>query len=279
MEPTAQSTPPKHRVHLDFSFDLRIIVALLVFVIVAMFAIWKPWVQAPQVSDRTVSVTGSATISAEPDQYVFSPSYSFADTDRTKALDAANKKANEIVSKLKALGVADKSIKTDVNGLGYAYGGVATCTRGPYYDQGSASTCQDPNPSPSTTYSLLVTVTVDKRDVAQKVEDYLVTTSPSGTVTPQITFSDQKRQTLDNQARDKATKDARAKASQMAKNLGFKLGAVKSVDDKTGLNPGPFYSTESGANQKLTTDVATQVSVQPGENDYAYSLTVVYYVK
>ncbi len=54
----------------------------------------------------------------------------------------------------------------------------------------------------------------------------MVTTAPTGQVSPRPNFSDAKRKELESKARDEATKDARAKADQSARNLGFKVGKI-----------------------------------------------------
>src|SRR5262249_19017389 len=125
------------------------------------------------------------------------------------------------------------------------------------------------------TYSFQLTVTVDNKDLAQKAQDYLVSTTPTGTVTPQANFSETKRKQLEAQARDEATKDARAKADQSAKNLGFKVGKVKSVED--GTDTGRIVPLGASApTESVATD--NKLAVQPGQNDLNYSVTVVYFV-
>ncbi len=250
--------PPEKQPKLSFklSIDLRVIIILLLVVIAALVVIWKPW-QAQSSSERTVSVTGETTLTAEPDEFVFSPSYDVKNPDRPTALKEISQKSDDIVRQLKGLGVTDKQIKTNASG----------------YDQIYIPVEED-----TSTYTLQLTITLNKRDLAQKVQDYLVTTSPSGSVTPQYNFSDQMRKSLENQARDSATKDARSKADVEAKNLGFKVGKVKSVTDSGGVNPYPLL--ELGAPSATgTDDKTTQLAVQPGENKLSYSVTVIYFIR
>lgn len=252
MPPEESADKPKNK--LSISFDLRIVVAILLVIIIAMVAIWRPW-SAKTTGDRTITVSGEATVKAEPDEYVFYPSYQFKNADKDTALDELTKKSNTIVAELKKLGVEDSRIKTDSSGYGdYPVSGKPETNR--------------------TTYTLSVTVTVGNKELAQKVQNYLVTTSPAGAVTPQPTFSDAKRKQLENQARDAATKDARAKADQSAENLGFKIGKVKQVSDGSGL--GGVFPLSSGA--ALEDSSRRQLTLQPGENDLNYSVTVIYYV-
>jgi uncharacterized protein YggE len=126
---------------------------------------------------------------------------------------------------------------------------------------------------------LTLTVTANNEKLAQKVQDYLLTTNPTGEVTPYASFSKDKEKQLQAQARSKAEQDAKAKADQSAKNLGFKVDRVKSVTDGTlgGVNPyGPLIAT--GANGANTDQATPHLNLQPGQNDLSYSVQVVYYI-
>ncbi len=243
----------------SFSLDVRVIIFVLLAVIVGMLFVWKPWVGTGKANDRTVSVTGEAKVTEDPDEYVFNPSYEFKDVKKEVALSALTKKNQEITAKLKSLGVEDNKIKTDSDGYNYNY----------YYD----------NANKNSTYSLRLTIKVDNKQVAQKVQDYLVTTQPMGQVTPQATFSDAKRKELEGKARDQATKDARSKADQSARNIGFKVGKVKTVNDGAGF--GEIMPLSKGSAQPgIALDTGQpSLAVQPGQNDLRYSVSVVYYVK
>ena len=246
---------------LNISIDYKVISIGLVAIIILMAILWKPWSKSIA-SDRTIEVSGSATVTATPDKYVFYPSYQFKNTDKTAALTAMTKKNDEVVKKLKALGVLDKDIKTSADGNDYLV----------FYAQESKAT----------TYSLQLTINTLDKDLAQKVEDYLLTTEPLASVTPQADFSDQKRKSLESDARDKATKEARQKADQSATNLGFKVGGVKSVSDSAGFGGiiRPMAASADRATGSAVSAVeTTTIDIQPGQNDLSYTVTVVYYIR
>jgi uncharacterized protein YggE len=247
---------PKNK--LNVPLDLRIVVVVLLVLMAAMFLVWKPWV-SKTTNDRTVQVTGEATVTAKPDEYVFYPSYEVKDADKQTALNALSQKSDDITKKLKELGVADKDIKTSSSGYDYPV----------YYGTGGTPT-----------YTLQFTITAHDLTAAQKVQDYLVTTAPTGTVSPQAQFSDAKRKQLEEQARTAAAKDARSKADQLGKNVGFKIVKVKTITDGAGFGGGirPLYSTDK-ATANSTDSAAPSLTVQPGENDLDYSVTVDYYIK
>ena len=252
-------TQRQNKGKLKLSLDYRFIIIALLLLVAGMLVAWKPWASAPA-STRTVSVTGESTLQAKPDEYVFTPTYDFTNADKQVALNALTSQSDTIVAKLKNLGVSDSQIKTDSTSGQRYYTFVA-------------------NSDNSTTYTLQLTVTVGSSSLAQKIQDYLATTSPSGDVSPQATFSTAKQKSLNNQARDAATKDARAKAEQSAQNLGFKVGEVKSVTDGSGFGePIPMGVSTSVAPNSGVVKMAT-LAVQPGQNEINYSVEVVYYIR
>lgn len=242
------------------TIDLRFVCAVLLAVIVGMFFVWKPW-SSIKSSDRTVTVSGTATITAEPDEYTFQPSYEFKNANKNTALAELTAKSEEIVKKLKDLGVASSKIKTNADG--YTYSNY-------YFDKDSNQYI----------YSLHPNIRVGDKALAQKVQDYLITTSPSGLVTPQAGFSETMQKELESKGRDEATRDARTKADQSAKNLGFKIYKVKSVDDGTssgGVMPMPYAAIDSATS---TGEIRTSsLPVQPGEDKIVYTVTVTYYIR
>jgi uncharacterized protein len=243
----------------QLAVDLRIICAVLLLIIAGMLLAWQPWSTQALNDSRVITVTGESKITTEPDEFVFYPSYEFKNADKSAALSELTKKSDEITAKLKTLGVPDSKIKTNTD----SYGSV--------YKNGTESN--------EYAYNLRFTITLPSRSEAQKIQDYLVTTSPVGTVSPQATFSDAKRKEIENKARDEATRDARAKADQSARNLGFKVGKVKSISDASfpggEIRPMMGIAADSSAREAKSTALA----VQPGENDLTYSVTVTYYIR
>lgn len=249
----------KPKKKLTIVFDARFLAVILLLVIAGMLWVWKPWNQTK--SDRTVSITGEATVKAVPDEFVFNPSYQFKGQDSQTALSQMNKKSSEITAKLKEIGVSDSDIKSNSSG----YNGSQ------YYAQSSANTNQY-------TYTLRLTITAHDQTSAQKVEDYLTSTGASGTISPTAQFSENKRKQLENQARNLAGKDARSQADQEAKNLGFKIISVKSVQDGNQFkNVYPLFNSTQELGD--TNSANTSLKVQPGENDLDYSVTVVYFIR
>ncbi|MEO5499303.1 MAG: SIMPL domain-containing protein [Candidatus Saccharimonadales bacterium] len=250
--------PDTKKQKLSLTLDLRIVALALVLIILGMLLAWQPWTGGAKANDQVIEVTGETKLSATPDEYVFYPLYQFSNANKDTSLAELTKKSDEVVADLKNLGVADEKIKTNSNGYDYPMMHVDG-------SEGEAN------------YSLQLTVTVSDKELAQKVQDYLLTTTPSGAVTPQAGFSEAKRKQLESKARDDATKDARSKADQMAKNLGFRVGKVKSVSDSQGFGVFPLMGRDTAVSS--APDEKSQLNLQPGENDLNYSVTVVYYIR
>ena len=258
------SQPDRSRNRINLSLDLRLICILLLATIVGMLLSWQPW-SANAVTDanvRTIRVNGEAVLKAEPDEYVFYPTYTVQNPDQGAALAEMQKKSQEIITGLKRLGLADSQIKSSVDSFG-------------------RSIAPQPVPerpeTPISNYTLQLTVTVSGRSQAQKVQDYLTGTTPTGTITPNANFSTTQRKGLEDKARDQATKDARAKAEQSGKNLGFRLGKVRKVEDGSGFNAIPYANR--GAATDMASPMPAQLNVQPGENELRYSVSVEYFVR
>lgn len=226
-----------------------------IFLSVLMF--WQPWDQAVTANTRKITVTGTATVEAEPNQFQFSPRYTKDSTDEITKLN------DQIVATLKNIGVEDSQIKNNASRYG--------STRAYYI-------VETEDGKDETTLSL--TITVDSKDLAQKVQDYLITTNPSGSITPYASFSTTKEKELQDKARGNAIKDARKKAQQTADGLGVKIGKVITVSEGSsggGCGYGSIcpVALDSVASNEVG-ETKASITVQPGTDEYTYSFTVVF---
>jgi uncharacterized protein YggE len=238
------------------SIDTRLVCALLLIVIGIMLAAWRPWSSDNSDTKRTIKVQGSATIKAEPDQFTFYPYFEKDNLDQVKQLNT------DVVKALKDIGVMDKDITTTSNSWD-RYG---------YYPQTTSS-------EPTTVHNFSLSVIVSNKDLAQKVQDYLLTILPKGQISPSPSFSSTKQKQLKDQANIEALADAKKSALSQASTLGGKLGKVISVDD---ANAGSFPSCYGGlcaGNAKLSSDVAlpeASITIQPGQQEYSYTSNVTF---
>ena len=246
---------------MTLSIDLRLICLLLVVALLACLALWRPWTSAASSYNRTIEVSGEATLKAAPDEYTFNPNYQFDTETKAAALADLTKKSNEVIAGLKQLGIKDSMIKTDSNG-----------NENPSFPEFGSS---------KVSYNLQLTITVDDESLVQKVQDYLVTTSPTGSVSPNATFSEKTRKSLERKGRTAATADARKKADQSAQELDFEVQKVKSISDTGHNTPGIYPVTKQDIAEDAATTQISQpsIGVQSGQNELTYVVTVVYYIK
>ena len=238
----------------NVSVDLRIVCAVLLLALIGSVVLWKPW---QSTSTRTISVSGEASTKAEPDEYQFSPTYQNKGTDRAAIQTELNTKINEIVAKLKELGVSESDIT------------LASSTYDNYWNDGT-------NEVTSNT----VTVVVNDKDLSQKVQDYLITTSPEGQITPYPTFSTSKRKQIEDEVRILAIADAKKKAEATVSELGAKLGKVETVEDQNDGTIWPYMGRAELSSGSSVDAVATSsLPVLAGKQEINYTVQVTYQIK
>jgi hypothetical protein len=205
-------------------------------------------------------MSGEAVIKAEPKEYVITPYFEYTNADKAQATQAMTKESETITAKLKELGVSNENVKSDSSA----------------YDRYDATGTETTN-----TLRLQYTITLDNKELAQKVQDYLVTLSPQGQISPVAQFSESQRKDLEAQAREKAIEDARAKAEKTATQLQAKVGKVIAVSDGAGYGsmPMPYAAGSIEARSSDVTVSSTSLPIQAGQNEFRYSVTVEYELK
>lgn len=240
----------------NLRLDFRLLSLLLLIIIIVMAALWRPW---ESVEERTIAIQGEATIEATPDEFIFSPVYEKKSSDSTTAISEVSKVGNSVVAKLKGLGIPESSITTNVT----TQKGYKPLTG----EETEAVTAQ---------YSL--TITVNDKDLAQKILDYLVTTGPLYGVSPQSLFTKETRKKLEDDARGKALSNARAKADQTARELEVKVGKLISVSEPQW--GGPISLEEKGvAPSRDTATSSTPPVLLTGEQEVTYTVSVTFQIR
>lgn len=244
---------------LTFSINPLFIIIGLVIVIIAMLALWRPWEGSR--TERTVTVTGQGEIKGVPDEFTFSPTFQRIGTDTAKQKAELDAFGTKLLADVTKLGVNKDDVT--INSSSYDQ---PTAAIEPSYPGGK------PTSSGQNTVVLSVTIKTPTKELAQKVQDYLATTDAEGQITSQPNFSKTKRQQLEDQARDKATKDAREKADRTAKNLGGSVGKVITIKDSAGSSVYPLYS---GAAEDVASS-RSSLPVTPGRETVGLSVQVVF---
>lgn len=171
---------------------------------------------------RVVTVTGSGTAMGTPDIAYVQLGVEIKDTSPSEAAAANADKMNAVVSAIKALGVADKDIRTANYNIWIEQ----------VYDK-------EGQPTGVVYYHVVNNVVVTVRDI-HKVGELLEKAVVAGVnQVGGVSFSVSDPTALQREARDKAMADAKARAAQLAEGLGFKLGRVQSVSEYASEAPTP----------------------------------------
>jgi len=238
------------------SLDLRWVVVALLAVIIAMLVLWMPWTSDS--TSRTITESGQATVKAEPDSFTFNPQFTRKGEDKAAIQNELTELSNTVISKLKELGVEEKNIT------------ISSQTYDNFYI--------DENGQQVSTLSL--TIEVDNKDLAQTVQDYLVTVTPDGSLTPYPTFSTEKRKELEQQAKTEALKDAKSRAERTVAEINAKLGKVIKVEDQVSGGVMPYYADGRAVAEDLSLSTpSSSLMVLSGEQEISYTVSVTYEIR
>ena len=170
---------------------------------------------------RTIAVTGVGRASAKPNQAQLRVGARSQETTATEALAKNAESMNMVIEALKGMGIPEKDIET-------AYFSVY-----PRY-----STYGETIIGFEATHMLSVTTT--NLDKVGEIIDKAIGAGANSVEGIYFTFTEDKLQELNEQARQRAVEDAKAKAETTAASLGVKIIGVASADE-TGYYPTPRY--------------------------------------
>jgi uncharacterized protein YggE len=217
---------------------------------------------------NTIAVSGYGESYSTPDIATFS--FSIV-SDKPTVADAqadATAKANATTAYLKGAGVDVKDIQTSGYSISPQYdyinqpcvGGI--CPGGRQVLRG---------------YEVRQTTTVKVRDTS-KAGDILAGVGAKGATEVsglQFTFDNPQQGQLE--ARTKAIADAKAKADELAKELGVSLVRVVSFSESSGGNPTPMYAKLDMAAGGATAQSTPEISV--GQNKVSDNVSITYEIR
>jgi len=214
---------------------------------------------------NTISVSGMGKVSGTPDLATVSVGVMSQGATATEVKNTNNDAVNKVISFIKSQGVADKDIKTQNLNLQ------------PQYDY-TNNTKPTINGYTQNQSVVVMVHGVDKdTSVLDKILDGAVNNGANQI--DGVSFSVEKPDDLQNQAKKLAIDDAKAKAGELAKEAGLTLGKVVSIQESSGGYPGPIpYALNSamgiGGGAK-----SVAPNVQVGSQDISETMTVTFEVK
>jgi uncharacterized protein YggE len=243
----AEETSSKKDKRIVLTLSWKLLAIILAIALVALSVYTKPW-ETNTSNPRTIEITGETTIKRAPDSFVFNPSYEASDQE------AITLKTNEVVKALKELGLGDAGIQTQVSNYeNYGING----------------------PDGTFKYSVYMTLAVEDKDLAQKVQDYLVNSGAIGQVTPTSSFRNDTKKALRDEAISLAVEDAKRRAEQTAVNLGVKIVKVIKINEpEDTYDIYPISSYDSTIKSE-----GSSLPINAGESEYPYSVKVVFEIR
>lgn len=224
---------------------LSIILALL---LVGLTIYTKPW-ETPISNARTIKIDGEVSIKRVPDSFIFNPSFE-ADSQQ-----AINDKTNEVVAKVKELGLGDAGIQTQISS---------------YENYGMDG------PDGTFNHTLYLTLSVEDKDLAQKIQDYLASAGAVGSISPTVGFTKATQKALKDEATAKAVEDAKKRGESTAQNLGVKLGRVITVNEPENMDVYPIAAYDSSFAEGSS---KSSLPINAGESEYNYKIEVEFEIR
>jgi uncharacterized protein len=236
-------------------------VAVALLVLRPAPALGAPTTGGSEPPPRTITVSASGRITLVPDVAhvglgisVTRPTVEAARTEAARVMSA-------IIAAAKAKGVAERDIRTSGISLSPQYS--SDCSLAP------SSGCAKPGTIVGYAMNEQVDVTVHDLDVVGGVIDGA--TAAGATNVNGVSFEVDDPARAETDARVAAITAARQKADAMARAAGVSLGQVVSVSE-TSVSPYPYpFAAVDGAKAD-----ATRTPIQPGTQDVAASVTVVF---
>ncbi len=203
-----------------------------------------------------ISVSGMGEVIAPPDTGFFNVGVESRAETVAEARDRAAKAADAVIASLKKNGVDSKDIKTTALSIQ------------PEYDYSKDG--ESPRIIGYRVYNS-VEVKVRKLDSFSKILDDAVEAGGDDTRIQNIWFDIEDTTKLLEQARELAMKDAQAKAEQLAKLGGVKLGTPLAISEAQGPAPTPEYRAAPATGKS---DAAFDTPIEPGTGSLVVHVTV-----
>jgi uncharacterized protein YggE len=210
----------------------------------------------PTVTGRTITVVGSGQVSAKPDIATVNLGVDVTAPTVSDAKDQADELMQAIIAALRDAGIADRDIQTSNYSISFER-------------QTPDVTPQEGQQTPAGVYRGSNTVRVTVRDL-DTVGDIIDTAVSAGANNVWgVSFGLENTDALEQQAREEAVADARARAESLAKLNGVTVGDVLHISEVVGATPGPVYAEVAPA-------AFRGAPVEAGEMTYSTQIQVIY---
>jgi len=261
--------PPKH-VAQAAVFALVMLGLFLVVLAISNIKEYR-FIGSGVTATNTITVSGMGEVFAVPDTATFS--YSVMDTgkDVVTAQTKVNTKGNDIIAYLKAQGISEKDIQTTDYSVNPHYEwNSAACPAGSSY-------CP-PGRQTLTGYDVRETVTVKVKDTTKAGTVLSGVGAKGATDISGLSFTVEDETALEAQARTKAIDDARAKAEELARELGVSLVRVVGFSEN-GRGPIIYAAKAMAFDSASGVEAAPAPEIAVGQNKITSNVSVTYEIR
>ncbi len=249
-------------------FVFLVIASLFMFVKVIGEAKGLKYIGGGVPSSNTITVSGTGEAFAIPDIATITFTVNTEGATTAIAQKSATDKVNAAIDALKESGIEEKDIKT------------ANYSANPKYDYGKPCTFY---PCPTQTpkiigYEVSQTIAVKVRDTA-KTGDVLTLLGTKGVTNisgPEFAIDD--KDAVLAQARADAISDAKAKADELADELGVNLVRIVNFSESDGGYTPPMYYAADMA-MGSANKVESAPSIPTGENKFVSTVSITYEIR
>lgn len=213
---------------------------------------------------REITVSGQGKAYIKPDVAIVNLGITTEGKKSEDVVKENNDKMNLITKELKALGIADKDIKTTNYNL-YPKNNW-TEGKGSFIDG----------------YTLSQQLELKIRDFDKVGEVLQKATSLGANTIDQVQFTIEDSESVKGEAMKEAVAKAKEKAQNIANASGLKLGRVVNVYEDTYSNPTPSYGVAEKATGMGGGDVSNSVpapDIQPGQEEVSVTMSLTYRLK
>lgn len=244
--------------------------AAFLIVLIASFAAgtfnkikeWK-YIGQGAVSNNSITLTGTGEIYAKPDLAITSFSVITEAKTVAEAISENTKKMNAVIAAVKNQGVEEKDLKT------------INFSISPHYDYYDANKIYISGGTRVLSgYDVTQSLQVKIRDLT-KVGNIIQAAVDSGSnETSDLQFTIDNQDALEKQAREDAIKKAKAKAEELAGQLGIKLVKIISFSENNYI---PYYAMEKASvSSGIGGGGVTPPQIQTGENKIQVTVSITY---
>lgn len=252
-------------------FIIGVFAALFLISITVWFAVgsWDKIKSGVSDMPATITVSGDSDVYAKPDLGIVNLSVVVEKLTVAEAMAEGTKKMNEVVAAVKSLGVEEKDLKT------------VSFNIYPKYEYQTVQCLVYPCPpgrNVLTGYEVNQQLEVKIRTLDKAGDIIQAATDAGANEVGNLQFTIENEDAVRSQAREEAISEAKAKAKELAGQLGVRLVRITGFNED-GNMPYPIYDSVSLKGMGVGGGESSTPSVETGQNKITVSVTISYEVK